>query len=145
MLVEIDTDQTMTADPGQGVGVFIEYATGGHWHVWWTCDTNKTQQSCDFDVTATAKAGNITNADGSQLEGGAMTTPNPSTVEAKITTTTQVHGMRFDTNPGAIITVKASLGGLTDGTFLFFVQDGKVNGGFTGKVTNPLQLQGKVP
>jgi hypothetical protein len=32
-----------------------------------------------------------------------------------------------------------------DGSFLFFVQDGKVNGGFTGKVTNPLQVQGKTP
>ena len=26
-----------------------------------------------------------------------------------------------------------------------FVQDGKVNGGFTGKLTNPLQLQGNTP
>lgn len=145
MLVEVDTDQTMTADPGQGVGVFIEYGAGGHWHVWWTCDTAKTQKSCDFSVSATAKAGNVTNADASQLEGGFMTTPNPSTVEAKVTTTNQVHGIEFDTNPGAIITVQASLGGITDGSFLFFVQDGKVNGGYPGKLTNPLQLQGKTP
>jgi hypothetical protein len=145
MLVEIDTDQTMSADPGQGVGVFIEYATGGHWHVWWTCDTAKTGQSCDFSVSAAAKSGNITNPDSSQLEGGLLATPDPSTVEAKVTTTNQVHAIRFDTTPGAIVTVKASLGGLTDGSYLFFVQDGKVNGGFTGRVTNPLQLQGKVP
>src|SRR5689334_23022928 len=52
MLVEIDTDQTMTADPGQGVGVFVEYSKGGHWHVWWTCDTAKTRQSCEFSVSA---------------------------------------------------------------------------------------------
>lgn len=145
MLVVIDTDQTMTADPGQGVGVFTEYAAGGHWHVWWTCDTAKTQQSCDFAISATATAGNVTNADASQLEGGFMTQSTPSSVEAKITTTNQVHGIRFDTNPGAIITLKASLGGIADGSFLFFVQDGKVNGGFTGKLTNPLQLQGKTP
>ena len=56
-----------------------------------------------------------------------------------------MHGIRFDTNPGAVITVDAAIGGFKDGAFLFFVQDGKVNGGFTGKLTNPLQLQGNSP
>ena len=145
MLVQIDTDQTMTADPGQGVGVFIEYATGGKWHIWWTCDTAKTDQSCDYSVSATAKAGNITNADASRLEGGFMTTPTPSSVEARVTTANEVHGITFETNPGAVITLKASMGGISDGAFLFFVQDGKVNGGFEGQLTNPLQLQGNTP
>jgi hypothetical protein len=145
MLVEIDTDQTMTADPGQGVGVFVEYMTGGKWNVWWTCDTAKTDQKCDFSVSISAKSGNISNADASQMQGGLMTTPTPSSLEARVTTATEVHGVSFDTSPGAIITLKASLGGVADGSFLFFVQDGKVNGGFTGKLSNPLQLQGKTP
>jgi hypothetical protein len=145
MLVEIDTDQTMSADPGQGVGVFVEYAKGGHWHVWWTCDTAKTRQSCEFSVSASVASGNITNVDGRDLAGGFHTTPTSSRVEAKITTTNQVHGLRFDTNAGAVLTLDASVGGLKDGAFLFFVQNGKVNGGWQGKVTNPLQLQGNVP
>jgi hypothetical protein len=74
-----------------------------------------------------------------------MTTPTPSSIEASVTTATEVHGLTFDTNPGAVITLKASLGGLADGSFLFFVQDGKVNGGYEGKLSNPLQLQGKTP
>src|SRR5688572_22844404 len=145
MLVEIDTDQTMTADPGQGVGVFVEYAKGGHWHVWWTCDTAKTRQSCDFSVSGSIASGNITNVDARDLAGGFHTTPTSSRVEAKITTSNQVHGLRFDTNAGAVLTIDASVGGLKDGAFLFFVQNGKVNGGWAGKVTNPLQLQGNVP
>ncbi len=145
MLVEIDTDQTMTADPGQGVGVFIEYAAGGHWHVWWTCDTAKTRQSCEFNVSASTATGNITNVDARELAGGLHTTPTPSKVEAKITTSTEVHGLRFDTQPGAVITIDASVGGLKDGAFLFFVQNGQVNGGWQGKLTNPLQLQGNKP
>lgn len=145
MLVEVDTDQTMTADPGQGVGVFVEYAKGGKWHVWWTCDTAKTQQDCKFDVSVTAADGNITNVDATALDGGFVATPTPSRVEATITTSNQVHGLRFDTNAGAVITLEASVGGLKDGSFLFFVQDGKVNGGFAGHLTNPLQLQGKTP
>jgi hypothetical protein len=145
MLVEVDTDQTMTAVGGDGVGVFIEYAKGGHWHVWWTCDTTRTQQSCEFSVSAAATSGNISNLDSAELAGGFTTSPTASRVDAKSTTTSQVHGMRFDTDAGAIVTIDAAVGGLKDGAFLFFVQDGKVNGGFAGRLTNPLQVQGKTP
>ncbi len=145
MLVEIDTDQTMTAEGGEGVGVFVEYAKGGHWHVWWTCDTAQTRQSCDFSVSAAAASGNVSNVDASELAGGFVTTSTASRVEAKSTTTSEIHGIRFDTSPGAIVTVDAAVGGLKDGSFLFFVQDGKVNGGFAGKLTNPLQFQGNAP
>jgi hypothetical protein len=145
MLVVIDTDQTMTADPGQGVGVFVEYAAGGKWTIWWTCDTAETGQSCDFVVSAAAQTGNISSVEAADLQEGTVTSPTPSRVEARIRTTNQLHGLSFSTAPGAIITVEASVGGLKDGSFLFFVQDNKVNGGYKGKLTNPLQLQGKTP
>jgi hypothetical protein len=145
MLAVIDTDQTMTADPGQGVGVFIEYGTGGKWHLWWTCDTLQTNQDCDFSVSATAAQGNITDLDATELPGGYVASPTASRVEAHVTTSTEVHGIRFATEPGAVVTVEASIGGLEDGSFLFFVQDGKVNGGFSGRLTNPLQVQGDTP
>lgn len=143
MLVEVDSDQTMTAVGGDGVGVFVEYGRGGHWHVWWTCDTNQTRQRCDFAITLTADS--LSNVDASELPSGAVRTPSASSIDAMTTTTTQTHGVRFDTAPGAAITVEASVGGLRDGSFLFFVQDGKVNGGFPGVLTNPLQLQGSSP
>ncbi|HVH46587.1 MAG TPA: hypothetical protein VM925_29805 [Labilithrix sp.] len=145
MLVEIDADQTMNAVGGEGVGVFVEYTRGGHWHVWWTCDTAQTKQSCDFSVSASVASGNVSNLDVTELEGGFAAMSTPSRIDAKSTTTTQLHGIRFDTNPGAVITVDAAIGSLKDGAFLFFVQDGKVNGGFSGKLTNPLQLQGNAP
>ena len=53
--------------------------------------------------------------------------------------------MTFTTAPGAVLTVEASVGGLKDAAFLFFVQDGKVNGGVQSKLTNPLQLRGSTP
>ena len=86
------------------MGVFVEYGKGGHWHVWWTCDTKQTHQSCDFSVSARAASGNVTNLDASELAGGFVTSATTSRVDAKSTTTTEVHGIRFDTNPGAIIT-----------------------------------------
>jgi hypothetical protein len=145
LLVEVDTDQTMNAVGGDGVGVFIEYGRGGKWHVWWTCDTDQTKQACDFAVGASVATGAITNVDATELAGGFITSPTPSRVDAKSTVTTEVRGIRFDTAPGAVITLEASVGGLKDGSFLFFVQNGKVNGGYAGKLTNPLMLQGATP
>ena len=145
MLVEVDSNQTMAAQPGEGVGVFVEYAKGGHWHVWWTCDTNKTSQSCDFAVSISAATGNLSNIDATEMAGGLYSSPTPSRIDASSTITTELRGIRFDTDAGGVITVQASLGTLTDGSFLFFVQDGKVNGGFAGKLTNPLRFQGSSP
>jgi hypothetical protein len=150
MLVVVDTDQVMNADPGQGVGVFTEYAAGGKWHIWWTCDTAKSQQPCDVALSATAATGTIDAVNSDQLQGGTVTTPEPSRVEAHVSTTTQVHGITFTTTPGAVLTLEATVGGLKEGpgpnrSFFFFVQDGKINGGYTGALTNPLQLQGSAP
>lgn len=154
MLVVVDTDQVMNADPGQGVGIFTEYSAGGKWHVWWTCDTARSQQSCDVSVVATATTGTIEGVNAEELQGGFVTTPNPSRVEARATTTNQVHGITFSTKPGAVITLEATIGGLKEGpsvgtsgpgSFFFFVQDGKINGGYKGALTNPLQLQGNKP
>ena len=139
MLVAVDTDQVMNADPGQGVGIFTEYAAGGKWHIWWTCDTAISQTQCDVSLAATAATGTIDALSSEQLEGGTVTTPDPTRIEARITTT-----------PGAVITLEAKVGGLSEGpgpnrSFFFFVQDGKINGGYTGPLTNPLQLQGSKP
>ena len=150
ILVVLDTDQVMNADPGQGVGIFTEYFTGGKWHVWWTCDTTLSNQTCDVSLSATVASGTIDNVDAGELQGGFVATPNPSRVEARATTSTQVHGITFSTNPGAVVTLEATVGGLREGpgpnrSFFFFVQDGKINGGYAGRLTNPLQLQGKTP
>jgi len=150
MLVAVDTDQVMNADPGQGVGIFTEYAAGGKWHIWWTCDTTISQKQCYVSLAATAATGTIGALNAEQLQGGTVNTPDPTRVEAHVTTTTQVHGITFTTTPGAVITLEASVGGLSEGpgpnrSFFFFVQDGKINGGYAGPLTNPLQLQGSKP
>ena len=112
--------------------------------MWWTCDTAKTQKTCDFNVSMSVAAGKISDVDSSQLE-GLTALPTPTRLDASSTTSTQVSGVSFKTNPGAVLTVSASVSGLKDGSFLFFVQNGKVNGGFAGPLTNPLQLQGNIP
>lgn len=145
MLVVVDTDQVMNANPGQGVGIFVEYRAGGTWHVWWTCDTSLTGQDCDFNVDLKANSGVIRSVDSSALTGGYVATPSAEHIVATSRTSTDVHGVTFATDAGAIVTLEATVSGIKDSSFLFFVQDGQVNGGFNGNLTNPLQFQGNRP
>ncbi len=46
--VDIETGEMLTADPGQGAGVFVEYAAGGEYHVFATCDTSTSGLSCQW-------------------------------------------------------------------------------------------------
>jgi hypothetical protein len=147
MLVMVDTNQTMTASPGQGVGVFVQYQAGGHWNVWWTCDTDKTNLDCHFQVIVSIGNGTLTNVQ-SESTGRSVVQPYAQEAEAVTTTSTGVDGITFDTPVGAelpVITVAASVDGAQSGSFLFFVQDGKINGGYTGMLTNPLQFQPSSP
>ncbi|MDP9034155.1 MAG: hypothetical protein M3O50_05070 [Myxococcota bacterium] len=142
MLVDVDPDRTMSAVPGQGVGVFTEYATGGHWHVWWICDSSTTQLSCDFDVIASVDSGAITGVSGEAIAASdRLSQETPQRVEAVTTTTVGRSGIWFDTDPNAIVTLDARLNGAEDGKFLFFVQGGAINGSYSGTLTNPLMFE----
>jgi len=194
MLAIIDPSASLTQTPGQGVGVFVQYSPttpadpGGHWYIWWTCDTSLSGESCPFDITVSVAQGEITDATaqafeatdsltasasvtrqagvdgGAALDGGVALDAGAvldggvreeagaseggvegSSITAQTTTTTAVQGVNFTTSPGATITLSASLGGEYSGSFLFFVQDGKVNGGYTGLLTDPLELRPSSP
>jgi hypothetical protein len=145
-LVDVDTGQTLTAQPGQGVGVFTEYQAGGHWNVWWTCDTVMTGLSCNFQISVSVSSAPVTNLASQLSESGAQPVQvSPNEVSATTTTTNATDGITFDTAPGAIVTLGAKLDGNEDGSFLFFVQDGKVNGGYQGALADPLMIEPSSP
>jgi hypothetical protein len=145
MLVVVDANRTMTAQPGDGVGVFTEYTTGGHWHVWWSCDSNRTNLDCNFDVTISV-ASSISNAAGEGLAASdQIAQASAMQVELVTRTTTTIQGVTFDAPPGDIITLDAKMNALDDGNLLFFVQDGQINGGYRGTLTDPLMLQPSSP
>jgi hypothetical protein len=147
ILAPVDTGQTMTAAPGQGVGVFTEYDAGGHWYIWWTCDsTLDSNPPCDFDVKVSAQSGAVTNAVSQEFEqGDVLTQASPAQIEANTRVSTGLDGVRFDTDPGATITLSATVGQQYSGQFIFFVEGGKVDDGFSGTVTDPIQLVGSTP
>jgi hypothetical protein len=51
----------------------------------------------------------------------------------------------LDAPAGSPIEIDARLGGGTNAISFFFVQDGKVNGGYTGALTDPLVLEPSSP
>jgi len=147
-LVDVDTDQTLTVpqQAGKGVGVFTQYESGGHWTVSWTCDTTLTNLSCNFQIGVTVASGAITNP-ASNFTGQAdqLAQPSAGAVSATTVTTTTADAITFDTAPGAVITLDAKLDGNESGAFLFFVQDGQVNGGYQGTLDDPLMLEPSSP
>jgi hypothetical protein len=143
ILVRVDTDATLVTTPGNGIGVYIEYQSGGHWRVSWTCDTALTNLSCNFVVDASVATGTIASPtpDGF-LSGDSLTQPSSRRVEAVTTTTGDEDAMLFDTTPGAVITVSVSLNAPVS---FFFVQDNQGNGGYKGTLTNPLLFEPTSP
>jgi hypothetical protein len=149
LLATVEPNVTMTAQPGQGVGVFTEYDKGGHWHVWWTCDTALSGDLCAFDVKVSLATGSITHASADHFgTGDVLTSPSmsePGSLDAQTTTTLSTEGIYFDTDPGATITLTATIGGVLSGQFLFWIENGKIDDGYSGPVSDPLMLKGASP
>jgi hypothetical protein len=150
MLVDVDPNRTMSANPGQGVGVFVQYQTGGHWNIWWTCDTSVSNLTCSFDITANVSTGSIANVASQETDrSDSLTQTSSVQIEALTTTTTSVDGMTFDTvvpdGTTPVISLTAYLDGQESGSFFYFVQDGSINGNYQGNLTDPLMLEPSSP
>jgi hypothetical protein len=146
ILVDVDTNKTMNAAPGDGVGIFVEYGAGGQWHVWWTCDTNKTNESCAFNIKIAAKTGSISNLVlAGAVQGDSIQQSDAQTIDAVTTTTSNAVDVKFAGDAGGTIEIEASIGGVDDSSYFFFVQNGTVNGGYTGTLTDPLRFEGSTP
>jgi hypothetical protein len=137
VVVLVDPDRTLTAQPGQGVGVFTEYSSGGLWHVWWTCDSNVngTGDPCYFEVDASSSG---VLAPATVPTSTSFYQPNTGEIRATTTTLAGIDQIYFDATPGQPIQLEVRLNGVRDGRFFFFVQNGLVNGGYTGTLSDPL-------
>ncbi len=148
MTATVDTDQTMGAQPGQGVGVFATYDSGGTWNVWWTCDSavDTANPPCAFDVKIAAQQGSITNVSSQGLTpNDTVTQTSASSIEGVTTTTSNAASVTFTTQAGAKIFLSATVAGQYDGRFIFFVEQGQIRDGYGGTVTDPIYLQPSNP
>jgi hypothetical protein len=146
MVVEIDPNGTLSATPGLGVGVFTQYLTGGHWLVWWTCDTTVTGQSCSFTISVTPVQGALSNVEGTQNGATAgLVGATPLGFALTSNTSSGRNQVTFDAPPGASIQLDANVEPAPDQNYLFFVENQRVNGGYQGDLTDPLILEPSSP
>jgi hypothetical protein len=137
----IDTGRTIDVSAGQGAGVYVEYATGGHWHVRTSCDSDKQNTGCDWDVLVYSLDGHTpSNFAPEDLEAGDTLGPyanSQNTFELNAHTTTDIDGFTFDGDPGAPVTIDAFLDGTCALPYFFWIGDGALH---PGSPSNPLTL-----
>jgi hypothetical protein len=135
----IDADVTMDYKPGDGVGLYVEYSSGGHWHVFTTCDTKLTDLSCAFDVVIRPEAGSLVSKVGGYdlAAGDSVGLTESGAVRLLSTTTLSDQGVDFDLDPGALVEIDFLLDGAPQPQFVYAVSHGLV---LNGVATNPVQF-----
>ncbi|RYZ02529.1 MAG: hypothetical protein EOO73_31305 [Myxococcales bacterium] len=134
----IDADQLLDAEPGEGAGAFVEYESGGTYHVTTSCNVSS-GVDCLWDIVVTP------------LDGAPILTISPFDLEADDSLTfgevnrlrllaytgDDFDGFDFQTEPGAGIEVDVFLDDGAANKFLFWVGDGAVH---NGAPSNPVDL-----
>ncbi len=137
---KIDVGAKIDIDVGKGAGVFIEYASGGHWQVRTSCDTLTSKTNCAWDIIVTPEDGSaISNAAGSDLESDDVLEPYSDNVSYHLLATTgnDLDGFTFDSDPGSAVRVDAYLDQQCAVPYFYWVGDGALH---SGSPTNPLDL-----
>ncbi|HZF49629.1 MAG TPA: hypothetical protein VE093_13315 [Polyangiaceae bacterium] len=144
MMFPIDTDKILDSPPGEGVGLFVEYATGGTWRLWTTCDTNYSNVGCKFDVAASVDAASkIDVVEGSDLEGyDEVNALDDGSVTFHAETASDIDVMTLFTTPGSVLRVELLVDGSDAGRFIYWVGEGILH---KGAPTNPIDLQPTTP
>jgi hypothetical protein len=147
--LSIDAGETLTLEPGTGIGIAVVYAGDGAWDLDLACDTLTSGTSCLFDVWVSSddSPDGISGATGRDLEeGDRVAMPDPFALRLDFLTEADTDGVGFRATPGATLRVSASLydpavdaplGWSDDPRIISWVGNGAVN---WGAPTNPVDL-----
>lgn len=139
----IDADVLLETDPGLGAGAFIEYAAGGRWRIFTSCDTLSSGFSCLWDVIVSPLAGNaLFAAAAEELEPGDSLTWDADSVRLIAHTDVGFDGFSVEAEPGGAVRVDALLDGECANRYMFWNGDG---GRHEGSPSNPLDLVPNTP
>ncbi len=134
---KIDAGQTLETTPGDGIGVFVEYAKGGTWHVYTACDTARSGYSCAHDVLVTVMGSTYKNLRNDSLEGQDRVDQFADGFQLLAETSSDLDGVYFDANPGATVRFDVYLDGSPDGRFFYWFGGGALH---AGAPSNPIDL-----
>jgi hypothetical protein len=132
----IDVDQLLDAEPGAGAGAFIEYESGGTYHVTTSCDAG---QACNWDIVVTPLDGaTLRSVSAVDLESDDSVTLG-SVNQARLVALTgkDFDGFTLQTDPGAAIELDALLDNGAANRYMFWVGDGAL---ISGAPSNPVDL-----
>jgi hypothetical protein len=129
----VDADAVMSVRPGEGAGIFVQYASGGHWNVFTACDTNRSNQPCRFDILISADSTvAFSDPQGQQLEPvDVLTLGADGSIRLQTGTALKLDGVSFDADPGATIRVDVLLDGEARPDLLNWISGGELRQGAT--------------
>lgn len=124
----VDQGAVMDAEAGAGVGVFVELLGEGRWHVWWTCDSERSREACHYAIRLRAPSGEPVRVNATSRERLTLRYDDRDLV-VTATTGSEVHELVVEAGENDGIEVAASVNGVVDGRYVFFVSNGHVRNG----------------
>ena len=140
----VDTDQTLEADAAEGVGIFVEYLAGGHWHVFTTCDTDLSGAACLFDIVlTTASTEPVIGVGPDGLESSdVVELSGDHNVRALLDTDYDFDGLYLQTEPGSVLSIDALLDDACGNAYVYWIGDGAIH---SGAPSTPFELEPSAP
>jgi len=137
--VDIDTGETLTADAGQGAGLFVEYVTGGAYHVFSTCDTDKSGFSCEWRMVASVDPTLALSVkdDGDLEKDDVITRIDKGAVNLLFNSDSDFDGAVLTVPAGEKLRLNVLLDGAVDASLVNWVSDGSVR---TGAPSDPVDF-----
>ncbi len=134
----IDADSPLDIEAGAGAGVFVEYESGGLYHVTTSCDVGL-GGACYWDVIVTTLDGATVQSVGPvDLESDdSLSFGARAQVRLVAYTDEDFDGFTLQTDPGAAIELDALLDNVAANRFMFWVGDGALH---SGAPSNPVDL-----
>ena len=126
----VDRGATLSTDLGEGAGFFVEYAEGGNWTVWTSCDANLTGQLCFFEASIVAFDSNIHDAAGEGLEAyDTFDLVGADALYVSTETGYESDRVTFTTDPGALVRVRLTLDGISAPSYVIWLGNEVVQNG----------------
>ena len=134
----IDADEALDVEPGAGAGAFIEYESGGTYHITTSCDAVESGE-CYWDILVTP----LDNAPVLALspldleDDDSLSLAQASSVRLLAYTDTDFDGFTLQTDPGTALRFDVLLDQGCGNRYLFWVGDGALH---SGAPSNPIDL-----
>ena len=138
----IDTGELLDVEAGAGAGLFVEYESGGTYHVTTACDADSGGE-CYWDVLVRPIDGGLISAGPRGLEASdSLSFVADDELRLAAFTGRDFDGFTVQTEAGATLEVDALLDNGCGNRYLFWVGDGAIH---SGAPSNPIRLIPSAP